>query len=60
MTRRRPGLRLSLGKDLYLNSLTRLEDIEPLDLHWRSTRLRDLIGGDRSEQIEHNRGLRMF
>ena len=46
-----PGLCLSLGQ--------RLEDIEPLDLHWRSTRLRDLIGADRSEQIEHNRGIRM-
>ena len=42
----------------HLNNLNRLEDIEPLDLHWRSTRLRDLIGADRSEQIEHNRGIR--
>ena len=58
MTRIGPGLRLSLGKDLHLNNLNRLEDIEPLDLHWRSTRLRDLIGADRSEQIEHNRGIR--
>ena len=53
-----PGLHLSLGQRLALNNLNRLEDIEPLDLHWRSTRLRDLIGADRSEQIEHNSGIR--
>ena len=35
------------------------KDIEPLDLHWRSTRLRDLTGADRSEQREHNREIRM-
>jgi len=27
-------LRLSLEKDLDLNDLNKLEDIEPLDLHW--------------------------
>ena len=44
---------------MYLNSINRLDNDEPLDLHWRSTRLRDVIKADRSELIEHNREIRM-
>ena len=43
---------------LLLSEFIRGTDSDTLDLHWRSTRLRDLIGADRSKQIEHNTEIR--